>query len=306
LSPIEIIKSLLPNQAFAKAERRGFAELITKHLEFLDELCERIIQRKFKPWLVAEVGGYSVISVPDGTSPENAKEELVGAVMDHLQADDFAVVRSYSGKSSFRAFLTTVVSNLVVDQVRHREGRSRARERALKMGEFGQLVYDLVYEKRMSPAEAQSCLEVNHGICVSLDSILESLDQMSGWKLKKVFPAEEIASFIASSSEHDGAGVGELVVPDGRGTPETLFAEREVSDLAGMVVSDFLDSLSGEEKLLIRMRFPCDEEEKPKPFREIGEILGMSDDKSRREVDRILNEFRKKLISAGISMHDLK
>jgi RNA polymerase sigma factor (sigma-70 family) len=305
VSPFDLILLLFATCEPPKGESERCAELITSHLKFLDGLCEKKVTENFSPPRFAAIDGYSVVSSPDGSIPENAKEELLGVVLDHLRADDFKVVRAFKGKSKFTTFLASVLSNLAIDMFRIKEGRSRAGDRAEEMDDLGKKVYELVYEKRYSAREAQSCLEIEYGIRVGIDRIHECLERMRGRGRKDGSILMGESGHIVISSEGADGMEGELVVPDFASSPEALYAERERSKLAGEVVSEFLKTLSGEEKIIFRMRFPPDEKEEPKSFREIGEFLGISEDKAGRVVAGTLKEFREKLMSRGISPHDL-
>lgn len=305
VSPLELAKNLFRKIDARKEQRDRFASLVTEHSSFIDELCAQLVARNRSAHHMAGLDGFSLLTTPDRTDQENEKDELFVAVIDHLTSDDFKVLRKFKHESKFSTYLTSVVSRLEIDIVRHKRGRSRAKERAAKMGDVAAKLYDLVYGKKYTSVEAQGCLEASFGIRVGIEHVNELLEQMHGRVKEGSFPHDGPTGFLAiSSAEAEADGV-ELVIPELEKTPEKLVAKRQRSDLAGRVISEFQGSLSGQDKLIFRMRFPMNEEEEPMTCREIGQFVDMSEDKVQRTIDKILKNYRERLISKGISLDDL-
>jgi len=304
VNPFERIISWFATSEIPKGEQEKCADLITSHLSYIEKICEKVVlQRKYEPDYV-DINGFSRIASPSETIPENAKDELVTAVMDHLKENDFKVVRDFRGDAKFTTYLATVISSICVNSGRRKDGRSRVRERAKKMDEVGQRIYMLRYEWKYSLNDIQNCLSINHGIEISIDQINNYLELMQGRGKKKfTFPGEE--GYIIFSSEGSAGLQGELVVPCMGSNPEKIYAERESSALAVEVLSECLGTLNGEDFLILRMRLPVNDDEEPRTFREIAKFCAISEDKAERTVSRILHKFREIIVSKRLSLKDL-
>jgi DNA-directed RNA polymerase specialized sigma24 family protein len=92
-----------------------YARLIVDHLPYIEKQCRRAAESP---------GNYR-----SDADVDNEADHLLTEVLDHLKADDFKVLRDFRGSSKLTTYLTAVISNLVVDIIRTRKGRSRAGER---------------------------------------------------------------------------------------------------------------------------------------------------------------------------------
>jgi len=69
-------------------------------------------------------------------------------------------------------------------------------------------------------------------------------------------------------------------------------------------LSEMVSELTGEESLLLRMKFPDDREGKPLKTKEISKILRISEKGVYNRTDRLLKKCRKILTGFGISTED--
>jgi RNA polymerase sigma factor (sigma-70 family) len=81
-------------------------------------------------------------------------DDLVQEVYAALLAQNGRRLCTYSGDGTFRAFLRTMVINLVADLGRREHGRQRPRAAFARLTELQQQAYLLVFERRLSAAEA--------------------------------------------------------------------------------------------------------------------------------------------------------
>ncbi len=97
---------------------------------------------------------------------------------------------------------------------------------------------------------------------------------------------------------------GEFIVPDKENIPEfvVIWDDREKSMRS--VISEMISSLNGEERLLLRMKFPSDPGRDPLSTSEISRALGISQKGVYNRVDRLIKKCRKILESAGIGEQD--
>lgn len=88
-------------------------------------------------------------------------EEAALSVIEELQAEDWKKVRSFTGKSSFAAFIGVVASRLLEDFARRRYGRIRAPLWVRSFGGIWEKLYNLLCLRRMSVTEAVETLRQN-------------------------------------------------------------------------------------------------------------------------------------------------
>jgi RNA polymerase sigma factor (sigma-70 family) len=94
--------------------------------------------------------------VQRAASPEarGQLDDLVQEVYAALLERNGRRLRAYGGEGVFRAFLRTTVINLVADLRRRERGRQRPRAAFARLTELQQQAYLLVFERRLSAAEA--------------------------------------------------------------------------------------------------------------------------------------------------------
>lgn len=98
---------------------------------------------------------------------------------------------------------------------------------------------------------------------------------------------------------------GSTEISDKRNNPETDMIDRERKKLESDAIKKISTSLSGEDKLMLKMRFQIGENRGPVPVKKISEILGISEKAVYKRINRALEKCRKILLEAGISADDL-
>jgi RNA polymerase sigma factor (sigma-70 family) len=81
---------------------------------------------------------------------DDLAQEVYAALLEH----NGRRLRAYNGDGEFRSFLRTMVINLVADLGRRERGRQRPRAAFARLTELQQQAYLLVFERRLSAAEA--------------------------------------------------------------------------------------------------------------------------------------------------------
>lgn len=293
-----------PQPIIPRETSPDYARLITDNLAYIEKQCRRAVMR------------YSAEGIaPDGatTSPsrgsgilDNEADELLNELLDHLREDDFRALREFRGKAKLTTYITTIISNLIIDLVRQKKGRSRARERARNMGAVAEQLHDLVYGRGCSLHEAQSHLEITHGIQEPLERLQEMLERMRGRENRQMaLCADGESAWLAPGRMTMVDDVVEVVVVDPRRNAEAALISGQKRFRAKRAVAGLIAELDGQERFMLRLRFPADDGEQPHSNREIGRLQGLSEKSVDARIRRLLIRFREELLRQGLSLDDL-
>ncbi|NVN99091.1 MAG: sigma-70 family RNA polymerase sigma factor [Geobacteraceae bacterium] len=268
--------------------------LLNEHLTYISNACESAILGSFSSggqYLSGE-GGHLYLIEQSGRLD---KDELFVQVIDHLKEDEFRRLRNFRGTSSLTTYITTIVNRLLVDLIRQRVGRSRAKERSERYGDLGQKVYELLVMERVTAHEAVEILVSKYDIIVTFDQIQEIRDVMFGRSGRHQIDAD-----LSTAWGKDG----ELITVN-HATPESEYICQELSQKRRSVLGGVVDSLTAEDKVVVRLRFPLDDKE-PLSSEEIGLMLGKSSKEVDRQIRRILVKCRELLLKKGVSFECLE
>jgi RNA polymerase sigma factor (sigma-70 family) len=281
-----------------------YGRLITDNLAYMEKQCRRAVAR----YSADMISGEEMQPLPNRGNAiiDNEADELLNGVLDHLRADDFRALREFRGNAKLTTYITTIISNLIVDLVRQKKGRSRARERARKMGGTAELLHELMYLRGCSLHEAQSHLEITHGIREPLEKLQGMMDQIRGrGRQQAVFCADGESAWLVPGWRITTDDTVEIEVPDPRKNAEAAIMSGQKRSEAKRAVAGLIAELDGEERFMLGMRFPANEEEEPKSNREISRLLGLSEKSVDARIRRILVRFREILLREGLSLDDL-
>lgn len=283
------IKSLFSRKsAPSQEDKPDYARLIVDHLPHIERQCRRAAESP---------GNYR-----SATDVDNESDHLLTEVIDHLKADDFKVLRDFRGNAKLTTYLTTVISNLVVDIIRSRKGRSRAGDRARELGPVAEQLHKLVYGLGYTLADAHGHLVLSHGISDSEDELREMMHHIRG--------RDGATHSVTTSWPHQGREVlvnddVEVIVPDpAKGADERLI-DNQREQKREQIISTLMEGLSGEERFILRLRFPTTENESNKSIREIAALTGQTEKSVDNRLRRILMRCRETLLSGGLSLDDL-
>ena len=269
-------------------ERPDYARLIVDHLPFIEKQCRKAVDSH----------GYS----RSEADIDNEADHLLTEVLDHLKSEDYKVLRDFRGSAKLSTYLTTVIANMVVDLVRKRKGRSRARERAKGLGPLAEQLHELVYGRGYNLANAHGHLVLSHGISESEDDLRILLDQIGG---RNVAACAVATDWPCQGREVLVDDEVELIVPDPARSAEEFMIDNQRERRREQAMADMLEELSGEECFMLRLRYPATEDEEPRSVREIAILLGQTEKAVDNRLRRMLLRCRETLLSRGLSLDDL-
>ncbi len=179
-----------------------------------------------------------------GGLPESEVEEFRSWALLKLVDDDYRILGSWKGRSSFQTFLGVVLTNLLRDYRVHLWGKWRASAASRRSGPTGVLLERLLFRDGLSCSEAVERLRADHGIALSPD---------------------EVASLVASlpsrrQDRRDRYGVSEeeLMQVAVEGGVEARILDWERNRTARQLrdlLAPLLRSLPAEDRLLLKLSF---------------------------------------------------
>jgi RNA polymerase sigma factor (sigma-70 family) len=98
---------------------------------------------------------------------------------------------------------------------------------------------------------------------------------------------------------------GEVIIADSRKNPEELAIEAQREEKLAEIINAVVSQLSGEERLILRMRFPVSGDEEPKDIDRISRLLGISKKAVYNRVSRVLKKCRDMMVNSGVNFDDL-
>lgn len=272
-----------------------YKNLITDNFEFIEKQCFKAIKLK--------LGNHSSTGNP--INVENEALELNNHVLDTLQRDDYRALKEFKGNARITTYITAIISRLAVDMIRKKLGRSREKERAKEMGDTGMLVYQRAIKDGCSPAEVLKELQADLGYTGSQAELETMIQKIKG--KNPVPPAANCSNGSGGSAVKTGTVVGEneYIIPDTRRDPQRIVMEDQRKNKIHQAVQSVITHLDGEERILLRMRFPPDDKEKPASTAQVSKILGISQKAVYKRITRLLKKCKDQLDREGVNIHDL-
>lgn len=96
-----------------------------------------------------------------------------------------------------------------------------------------------------------------------------------------------------------------IEIPNGNNGPEKEMIEAEQERIKREALRKISEKLKGEEKLLLKMRFPSEKEIDPISVKDISKILGISEKAVYKRIKKALQKCRLILNEVGISVGDI-
>ncbi len=276
----------------AVEENTPFQKIINDHFQLIERQCFNAVKHQLKY--------HGALNNP--LNIENEALELSNQVLDTLQHDDYRVLRQFKGDAKLSTYITTIIARQAVDLVRKKLGRSREKERAQKFGKIGMIIYEKIILQGCSPGEIYPGLKSIEGISTSMEELENIAEKIKGKKSGLTFSNED------NPVVKNGAMVneeGEYIIPDKKNNPEEMLIEEQRKQKLGEVVKDIITQLNGEERIILRMRFPANDEEKPGKVEQIAIVLGISEKAVYKRIARILNKCKNLLAQKGVTVNDL-
>ena len=213
-------------------------------------------------------------------------EEFISTVKCKLIENDYAIVRKFQGKSSFKTYLTVVVQRLFLDHLNHIWGKWRPSAEAERLGPLAVQLERMHVRDGISFDEACEILRTNHHVKASL----QELANLAG-RLPRRMPPRQMEGESALENR-----------PDDRSTPDQriLALETEVRhrEILGLLTSA-LSRLPAEDALLVRMS--CEFK-----IAEVARTLHIEQRLLYRRRERILKNLRQDLESRGVRAEEIE
>lgn len=215
-------------------------------------------------------------------------EECNSHVYEKLLEDDCRKIRQFKGDSSYKTYITVVAARILIDRLRSGR-RWNPSQKALNMGNDAVILEELVYRKNYSFEQAYSTLTTNHGSSISRDKAYEMVTLLQKRHVRSKKPrVVELVDNV--SDERDTA-------------PDSTVVMKEISRKKGQlgnVIKDIRESLSDEERLLLKMRF-----EGNVKISEIARTLNRERNYVDKKLKRIFVVFREHIQISDISIADV-
>lgn len=280
----------------AKGTADHYRDVIRQNLDYIEAQCVKAVR--------VQLGKHHTFAGPDiELQIENEALELSSLVLDKLEANDFKVLRDFQGKSKLTTYLTAIISRAAVDMLRQKYGRSRQTERAKALGPLGEKVYKIVFQQGLSLVEVQKDF-LHRRLPVPTDeAIQEAIHKIGGTgKIPAEAPDIKTGYLRPADNPREKAVVE---VPDNSGNPEKTLEDQTRRQTVDQVLSELVDGLSGEDRMILRMRFGLGEQENPRKIPDIAAALRLSPKTIYKRIDTILGKCRKRLALKGVTIHDL-
>jgi len=172
--------------------------------------------------------------------PEHEGEEFRSWTIVRLVEDDYRILASWEGRSTFPTFLTVVLTNLMRDYRIHIWGKWRPTAAAKKQGKEAMLLEQLCGRDGLSFDEAVERMWTEHGITLSRAEL------------------EKIGASLTPRLEKRRVGEEELLrIPiDGRVESRVEETERSrTEEQLRVLLTPLLQSLSAEDRLLLKLHY---------------------------------------------------
>lgn len=266
-----------------------YRSLIGEHFPFIEKRCWQVVQARVNP------------SSGQSLKIENEVLELCNRVLDKLKQNNYHILRQFQGKAKLTTYLTAIIANQSVDLIRKYRGRDRQKERAKKLGAIGEKIYQLAVVDQLSVEEIHVKISESGAIKLPPDEINGMIALIRG-RHASGNPVPAPGGAVKAGNAINGEG--RPVVVDDKKNPEELLVDQNGHAKVKNMVEDLLEGLSGEERLILRMRFPAREGESPCSIVEIAETLGISAKATYKKLSRLLNRCKKQLEDRGVRLHD--
>jgi RNA polymerase sigma factor for flagellar operon FliA len=207
-------------------------------------------------------------------------EDFASIVKLKLIENDYAVLRKFEGRCSFRMFILVVVQRLLLDHRNHLLGKWRPSAEAKRLGELAIRVERLVHRDRLRLDEAVDVMVRDN----------PGLDRRAVLALASSLPPRQERPREVPDDELDLTPAVERA--DGR------LRERErawTDDCVSRCLRAAIDELPNDERLVFRMRF-----EHEMTVAEIARALHVDQKPIYRQIHRRLRDLRRRLERSGL------
>jgi RNA polymerase sigma factor (sigma-70 family) len=218
--------------------------------------------------------------------PDIEAEEFRSWALFKLVDDDYRILGSWEGRSSFPTFLRVVLVNLLRDYRIHIWGRWRPSAASRRRGPESVLLERLLIRDGLSGDEAVERLRTEHGISPAPDDVAR------------------LAAAVPWRQQRRRVGDEELLEIAVDGQVEARIEEKERASTANRLrelLVPLLESLPAEDRLLLRLSFF-----EGLSMATIAPILGRPQKELYKVRERCLRTIRRSLSEAGLSSDQIR
>jgi len=210
-------------------------------------------------------------------------EDFASAVRLALMENDYAILRTYEGRSSLSTFLTVVVQRLLSHERRRLWGRWHSSAEAERLGDAAVLLEELTVRDGRS-------IDETIPLVLAVDP---TLDRAAVHRLAAHLPPRtmrpRLVALPEDAEEH-------LVAADRADTGADDADARRISQRAARVVRETLAALPLQDRMLIRFRFGAE-----LSIADAARLLGVPQRPLYRRIEALLHRLRDALESAGLN-----
>jgi RNA polymerase sigma factor (sigma-70 family) len=217
--------------------------------------------------------------------PEIEAEEFRSWTLFKLVDNDYRILGSWEGRSSFPTFLSVVLVNLLRDYRIHVWGKWRPSAEARRRGPESVLLERLLVRDGLTAGAAVERLRAEHGLSPAPEDV-ERVAATPPWRQRRR-TGEEVLLHIPIDGE-----------------VEARIEERELAGTADRLrelLAPLLESLPAEERLLLRLSFFDG-----LSMATIAPILGRAQKELYKVRERCLRQIRRSLSDAGLSLEQVR
>jgi len=207
-------------------------------------------------------------------------EDFSGAVRLRLVDDNYAILRSFQGRSSLATFLAAVVARLLLDYQNHHWGKWHDSAEAKRLGAAAVDLERSIHREGRPPVEA-------------IDAVLTKYQDLTRNEVERM-----LARLPVRAPRREHVSLDEALnisVPDVF-APERTSVASEVSK----IVTRTLARLSDEDQLIVKLRFDCE-----MTVAQISRALNQDSQFLYRRLHKLFEELRKELLVGGIRPEDV-
>jgi len=272
-----------------------YQALIQENLPYIEKQCFRAVKLQFDK---------AVSFKHPQITLENETLELSNLILDKLRENNYKILKNFKGKSKLSTYLTVIIANQIVDTIRKKRGRSREKERAKPFGPLGTQIIQRILIEGCTIDQLYQELKSQNNLTYSIEKFEKIVEKIKGNPSKSTFSvSSENNPFLQKG--HQDQESGELIVVDPKNNPEENTIQKQKREKISEVLDFIIGELNGEERLILRMRFPTQGEETPKDINSIAQLLAISQKAAYKRISRILKKCRQILIQRGFDINDL-
>ena len=209
-------------------------------------------------------------------------EEFESIVKLKLIENDYAILSSYEGRSSFATFISIVVQRMAIDFRVHEWGKWHASAEAKRLGPLAVDVERLLHREGRTIEETATILRESP----------EAVEQLAARLPARPPRRRDVAIEEAEPAAITGPADAEELVFAGE--------RRKTSEKVSAIVSALLSRVPDEEQLILQLRF-----EGGMTVAQISRVLQVDQKVTYRRIERRMRELKEELLAAGVDPRDV-